>query len=265
MKKRSLVMILSALAVLGTCLMLTGCRSRETTRVAVSAPASEAPMGPRKILNWNGCRYAFLKNGSTYTLDAQDQGKKLGVLDRSILESPEENGEKDLAATFCLGGTVWEMKLWNPAFRVAVELDGSWYICENVDTLDGTPVIPKDYFAAADFENTVEAVEILDHMEQEVFLTLTQLQRNNMIELLSQAQPVSLTNEDYGPIGKAQREGESFRIRFQLRDGTDFGMYVIPGLDLLMLGDNQYRLPEAFAHCFQELFDTLPRQPLPMM
>ena len=198
--------------------------------------AGDSPMGPRKTMNYDGHRYAFLENGAEYNLEGR-MGEVLGVLAGDILADPETFGKADLASTFAQGGTVRVLEGKDPRVRVAVELEGKAYLCENVDTLDGSDVDLSGYLAAAKLEETAEAAEILDHMGLEV---LGQADPGDILGLLQKAAPAQLTEEGYAAIGQSQTAGESFRVQLKLADGTDFGLYLIPQLDLAMVGDNKY-------------------------
>ena len=259
MKKKQICLLACAAAVV-LCAVLAGGRQRQ---VQLTVPSGDSPMGPRKILNYRGSRYAFLENGAAYDLEAGDMEEELGTLQYDILADPEENGRKDLAATFALGGTLWETKLWDPDFRVAVELENSIYLAERVDSLGDEAVDLSDYFAAADFAHTARTIEIRDHMGREVLDTLEGQDRRAMLDLLCQCKAAELENEDYPAIGEAQRSGGSFRLVLKLTDGTDYGLYVLPELGLAMLGDNKYSLPEDFRQSFGERFGGLTQGPLP--
>ena len=74
---------------------------------------------------------------------------------------------------------------------------------------------------------------------------------------LAQSVPARLSDEQYQQIGQAQREGRSFRVTFDLADGTGYGFYVIPSLDIAMFGDGRYTTPADFSDAFGSFFDGL--------
>ena len=86
-----------------------------------AAPAVDAPDGMRKMMNYNGNRYVFLENGAAYSLSAQQLKAALGTLDYDIQADPQANGKKEFSTTFALGGTVYALADYDPAFRLAVE------------------------------------------------------------------------------------------------------------------------------------------------
>ena len=225
-KKQIWILVCAALLIL--CAALLG-RKPEQKQVHLTAPSADSPMGPRKMLNFRGSRYAFLENGAVYDLAETDMQEALGTIAWDILEDPEANSKKDLSATFAVGGTVYAASLWDPAFRVAVKLEDSFYIAERVADLEGT-LDPGAYFAAADFAEKAEKLEIRDHMGRETLDTLEGQAMQDLIAILSRCEPAVLTDEDYPAIGQAQREGDSFRLYLRLADGTDYSFYVIPRL-----------------------------------
>ena len=233
-------------------LLLSACAPAERPIALVEA-SMDSPMGPRKIMNFNGCRYAFLENGAVYDLEGR-MGKTLGVLTGDILADPKGCGGKDLASTFALGGTVRVLEGRDPGFRVAVELEGRAYICENVARLDGSDVDLGAYLAAAELGRTAASLEIRDHMGREVLKTAGP---DRILEILAEGIPAKLTDEDYAAVGRAQSEGGSFLLALKLTDGTEFRFYLIPELSLALVGDGRYTvtLPQAV----QEIFAALPR------
>ena len=256
MKKKRLWILAGVLLAAAAVGIVTAGHDRPVEPIVMEEPSQDSPMGPRKTMNYDGHRYAFLENGASYRIAGQ-VGQELGVLTGDILADPEANGREDLAATFALGGRVRVLAGYDPRFRVAVELEDRYYICENVDvTGDGTPEL-RDYLDTADFDETVEDVEILDHMGLEV---LAHTEPGWLLADLRKAEPAVLTDEDYAAIGQAQQEGKSFRVEFLLKDGTRFGFYLIPEMELAMVGDNKYTADLSR----KEIFEGLDQGPLPM-
>ena len=229
--------------------------------VTVGAPAASSPNGMRRFLNYNGLRYAFLENGAAYTLAEGALGENLGTLTLDIMADPRASGSADFAATFALGGELFTLTGYDPAFRIAVQLDGLTYLAESVDRLDGSDVDAAAYFKTAGFDRLTERVEICDHMGFEVLNTLEGEAMQSLLDGVAQSVPAQLTDEDYQSIGHAQTEGKSFLLKLHLADGTAYSLYVIPELGISMIGDNRYTLPAGFD---ASAFDGLTQQPLPM-
>ena len=251
-------------------LMTAGCAKKEEqaappviTPAASEAPAQSSPMGMRRFMNYNGHRYAFLENGMAYDLTEEHIKEKLGMLSLSIMEDPGANGSKDFATTFAEDGTVYSMTSYDPAFRIAVLSDDSYYICENVDTLDDSPVILTDYFKTAGFPETADSLSISDHMGREELKNISGKDMELLLEVLSRSEEAEFTDEEYQAMGKAQKNGESFYLSLNLKDGTAYRFYVIPSLGISMFGDNRYRLPEDFDKKCSGFFSDLEQKPLP--
>lgn len=226
------------------------------------APSSDQPDSPRKILNYNGHRYVFLENGAVYDL-GENIGEALGTITDDIFADPENNAKKDLASSFAIGGTVYSVDLYDTDFRIAVEFEGNYYVCENVDNLDGSDVNIAEYFKTAGFPETVDKISVKDHSGAETLYTLSDKETLSIIKHLSDVSPAELSNEQYQQIGHAQTNGESFILDFSLSDGTHFKMYVIPSLSIAMIGDNRYTLNQSFTDEFNDLFAGLKQNQLP--
>lgn len=224
--------------------------------------ASDVPGGPRKFLNYNGCQYVFIENGSPFALTQAHLSKPLGQLEYDILADREGNSARDYAATFAVGGTIYRMTGYDPDFRIAVEFEGNYYICEKTGHTDGSALDPAALFQAADFKRTVTGIILYDHFGREELGRLSGKDAKRLIELLAQASPAFLTGEDYEAIGKAQKSGESFLAAFQLADTTRYKLYVIPSLSLTMIGNGRYTVPEEFHPAFDSVFDALGQAPV---
>lgn len=211
--------------------------------VRQGAFAADAPAGMRKTFNYNGWRYVFLENGSTYLLEPEQLGEQLGSLDST--------------ANFAAGGTLIRVNGYDPLFRVAVEWEGDYYLGERVGAADGSEMDAAEYISAAGFEQNVEKIEICDHFGREALDTLTGKRAKQLLALLTEAQPANLTNQEYERIARAQSEGRSYRLRLLLNDTTQTGMYAIPSMSIVMIGDNRYVLPEETAQELEAMFEGL--------
>ena len=228
-----------------------------------AAPAADAPDGMRKMMNYNGNRYVFLKNGAAYSLSAQQLKAALGTLDYDIQADPQANGKKEFSTTFALGGTVYALADYDPAFRLAVEWEGNYYLCQRTGQTDNSPMDAAEYFAAARFPERIERVSIADHAGAEVLAEFPGGEISALIGALAQAQPAALAEEDYLAIASAQTEGASYQLLLELNDGTTSSLYVLPSLQIAMIGDNRYALPDSFSEKFGDLFEGLTQGPLP--
>lgn len=236
----------------------------ETEPIVQTAPASDAPNGMRRFMNWNGMRYEFLENGAVYQIPEGQLGEALGTLIHDIAADPEANAGKDLSATYALGGTVYELKNYDTQFRVAVEYDDGYCICQSTAFTDGTPLDPASYFTLAGFPDNIQAVSVFDHSGSSLLTQLPQKEMEQFVAALAQSVPAQLSDEQYQQIGRAQREGKSFRVTFDLDDGTSYGFYLIPSLNIAMFGDGRYTTPQDFSDTFGGLFDGLEQQAPPV-
>lgn len=235
-----------ALLALGSAGLWLNAAQPKTQPVRQGAPAADAPAGRRKTFIYDGWRYVFLENGSTYLLEPEQLGEQLRVLDST--------------ATFAVGGVLVQVNGYDPLFRVAVEWEGDYYIGERVGAADGSDMDAAEYLSSAGFAQNVEKIEICDHYGNEVLDTLNGKEAVQLLALFAEAQPAKFTNEEYERIARAQSEGKSFRLRLLLNDTTQTGMYVIPSMSIVMIGDNRYVLPEEPAKELVGLLDGLEAQ-----
>ena len=227
--------------------------AKKPAQIMQIAPSSDAP-GMRKFLVYDGNRYAFLENGATYSFEDGELSDKLGTLETDYMANPDENKNIDFATTFALGGTAYSMNSYDSEFRIAVEYDGNYYICENVDTLDNSPVDLKAYFEQADFYNKVSAINIYDHFETVEVNAIPDTDIKAMLEELTNSTETKPSNDEYQQIGEAQNSGKSFIIAFQLTDSTEYKMFYIPSMNIASIGDNKYRTTPEFNDKFGNLF-----------
>lgn len=232
-------------------------------QIQVAVPAQDSPFGMRKIMNYGGYRYVFMENGTAYALTSKHLDGVLGTLEHDIQSDPKNNSKKDFSSTFALGGTVYKMTNYQPDFRVAVKWEGNYYICQSVGLTDNTSMNIAEHFKAAGIPEIVNEISVYNHLGTELLAEIPAKEITPLIDTLSKAQPADLTDEEYQQIGKAQKEGESFQLFLTLNDGTIYKLYVIPSLEITMIGDNRYILPNEFSESFGHLFDGLIQQPLP--
>ncbi len=250
---------LAACAVLALCFAYVGIHRSPApvTPITQSTVAAEPPGGISRYLNYGGYRYRFIENGSTFDLEESLLAEPLGTLEYDIVSDPQTYNSVDFASSFAQGGTIYRMTTYDPAFRVAVELGGNTYICERTGPTDGSDWSVADYFAAADFQNIVTGISIYDHFGREELTRLSSKDVEQMLRLLTEITPATLTNEDYSKIGKAQTSGESFLVVFQLADTTRYKLYVIPSMSIAMINNNRFFVTDEFHSAFDATFAAL--------
>lgn len=250
---------LAACAVLALCFAYVGIDRSPVpvTPITQSSVAAEAPGGISRYLNYGGYRYRFIENGSTFDLDESLLAEPLGTLEYDVVSDPQTYNSVDFASTFAQGGTIYRMSTYDPAFRVAVELDGNSYICESTGPTDGSDWSVADYFATADFQSIVTGISIYDHYGREELTQLQGADVEQMLRLLSEVIPATLTNDDYSRIAKAQTSGESFLIVLQLADTTRYKLYVIPSMSIAMINNDRFFVTDEFHSAFDATFAAL--------
>lgn len=240
----------------------------ETLMDQSRAMTMSSPAGMRKLFNYGGYRYAFVGDGAPYDFSQFELTRSLGTLDTDILAGMDSGGDNeaaraDLATTFALGGTVYEIPGYDPAFRLAVTLDGQTYLAELAGRVDNEPLGAEYFFTVSGMEAAVRKAHILPHMGEEPLRSLGRRDARGIVEILSGSAAATLTNEDYENIARTQLEGGSWQLELALADGTNVRLYVIPELNLVSIGDDYYTLPEEFAEQYGGIFEGLEQQALP--
>lgn len=230
----------------------------------VLTPSVDSPTGIRKILNYNGMRYAFLEDGATFLLNNIELEKKLGKISYEISYDSKENLKDEYASTYAYGGTIYSIKNYDPSFRVAVVLGDNVFLCESVSNLDNSAIDLTSYFENAKLQEITEDIDILDHNGHTVLSTIKKGDKNLLLQLVASSLPASLEKHEYESIAKAQVNGESYFIRCNLTDKTTFDFYVIPNLGIAMVGDQRFFLPDNFLTECGGYFENLTQQKLPM-
>ena len=142
------------------------------------------------------------------------------MLEYDIQAGPQNNGQKELSATFALGGTVYALTDYDPEFRLAVQWEGKQYLCQKVGYSDGMPLDVPAYFEAANFPDMIAEISIYDHAGREQLKKIPKKQIVPLLEELEQVQSADLSDEQYQQIGRAQKEGNSYQLFLELKDGT---------------------------------------------
>ena len=222
-------------------------------------PPVSAPMpGMRKFLNYNGSRYEFINNGEIF--ENVSLGEKLGSLDIDIASNPAENNKLDLGTTFASGSEIYEVEGVDSFFRIAVNTPDGICIAQNVASVEGTFDIAK-LFESADFLNNTESIEIWDHFDREKLSEINEKDIESFLKEAALSKKAELSDEDYQAIGKAQSEGKSFRIVLKLKDAPDYKLYIIPEMNISMIGDSRLYLPDTFNESFGSYFADLRQGP----
>lgn len=185
--------------------------------------STESPMGMRKLMNYEGYRYAFLNDGESFKLKGEELEEELGQV-------PED-------ATFAQGGVIYTLRNYAPTFRVAIEWEGNYYIAERVAKADDSEMDIKAYVESMALENNLEKVVISDQIGMEVLKTLSEEEEMLLIENFSKAEIAQLESTDYEKMARAQSEGKSYKISLVLKDGTVVESYVILSMNYISVGD----------------------------
>ncbi|MGW9124063.1 hypothetical protein ACWGPW_03560 [Paenibacillus chitinolyticus] len=233
-----------------------------------SLPAS--PTGIRKLLTYNGYRYAFVDDGAPYKFTGTEPVKSLGTL---VADTGPETGknaegsdvEKDYTATFAVGGKLYEIPAYPSHFRIAVQYEQNFYLAEIVAKVNDSAISAKEYLDMSNLKKHVRDIHILNHAGNDVLKKMTDSASvESIVEGLYTAKTADLTNREFEGIAEAQSQGKSYQLKFNLKDGTGMAMYIIPELKIVSMGDSYYQLPDRFLELSGDLFKNLKQDALPL-
>lgn len=197
------------------------------------------PMSAQSYLNYNGNRYSFLDNGAFFDLS----GVKLGPIADSMQPA---NGE----------GTIYTIPGYDPGFRLAVEREGHYRIAQFAGKSDDGVIAADEFLALADLGRLTERVEIMTHTGTELLHAIEGKKNlQALIKAIGQSKIADdWTMEDERRLAVSQIAGNSFMIKFNLKDGTAVSMHAMPELKLATIGNGRYRLSERFLNDYADLF-----------
>ncbi|MWV45685.1 hypothetical protein GRF59_18895 [Paenibacillus sp. HJL G12] len=235
---------------------------------------SASPTGIRKILNYNGYRYAFVSDGAQFKFTGAEPVISLGTLDWDMASGIGQNGEKnnaknvaekDYAATFAVGGKLYEIPGYPSHFRIAVKYEQNYYLAEIVAKVNDSAITAKDYLDMSNLKEDTKDIHILNHVGDDVLKKVTDhASVESIVKGLYDAKMADLSNKEYEAIAEAQSQGKSYQLKFNLKDGTDMAMYIIPDLQVVSMGDAYYRLSGAFFKQSGDIFTGLKQEALPL-
>lgn len=238
-------------------------------QISQQTPVS-APTGVRKILNYNGYRYAFVSDGAQFKFTGMKPEKSLGTIDFDINQEIGKNDggkdvDKDFASTFAVGGKLYEIPTYPSQFRIAVKYDEHYYLAEIVAKVDDSTMTAKEYLDMSNLKEYAKNIHVLNHVGNDVLKKMTDhASMESIIEGLYSAKLADLSNSEYEAIAEAQSQGKSYQLKFNLKDGTFMAMYIIPELKIVSMGDAYYHLPDTFFDQSGELFSGLKQEVLPL-
>ena len=221
-------------------------------------PVSSPMPGMRKFLNYEGSRYEFINDGEIF--ENISLGEKLGDLEIDIASNPAENNRLDFGTTFASGSEIYAIEGVNSFFRIAVKTPDGICIAQNVASVEGAFDIAK-LFESADFLNNTDSIEIWDHFDREKLSQINEEDIESFLKEVALSKKAELSDEDYQAIGKAQSDGKSFRIVLKMKDAPDYKLYIIPEMNISMIGDSRLYLPETFDESFGSYFADLKQGP----
>ncbi len=131
-------------------------------------------------------------------------------------------------------------------------------------TNDSTMTV-KEYLDMSDLNKHAKELQVLNHVGNDVLKKLTDhASVESFIDGLYNAKTADLSNKEYEAIAEAQSQGKSYQLKFNLKDGTYMGMYIIPELKVVSMGDAYYHLPDTFFEQSGDLFSGLKQEVLPL-
>lgn len=216
----------------------------------------------RKFFFYDGSMYAFVNQLEDEEINKLKLGKKLDELKFDLNKEGDDYKERELLTNFLVGESLYEVEGYNPKFRLAVKSDGNIFLAEKVNNMNEKDLDLKDFFGVAELSKNTQTISIYDHMGIEELKKLDKAEAEKLIANIEKSKQENPTYEEFEKIARAQSEGKSFKLVYNFKDGTTFEMYLIPELETVSVGDNQYKLDEVAKKEIKDVFEGLKQTPL---
>lgn len=181
-------------------------------------------------------------NGGSYLVTSYDSklitqemiGEKIGLssafidfkgkVDESLLN-------KELANSIDEKAVFYKMKIYNDKFRILAEVNGSYYICENIQ-------ISKDVIL--EYKGFIEKATINNNSMTKEYKKIEKDNVLKLIDVFEKTIKAELSDKEYENIAQAQGEGKSYLLKILFEDGTSTKFIIIPELNLVSIGQEYY-------------------------
>ena len=207
-------------------------------------PSYGQQVGVRKFMNYKGYRYVFLEE-IPQNIDFSSLTNQLGQLESLLIFGETTDTAKEYATTFAQGGTIWESKDYNPDYRVVVEHEGQYYLCENVGRSDDTYFDLAHFFEAADFGERALGIEVSRRIDGIFITELDQQTSKALLEDISKSRFLETDQIPYEELASDEAREKSITLKILLSDETSLEIFATPSLRILSIGDNYYQISEA--------------------
>lgn len=215
------------------------------TGITISAPSSTQGMGMRKFMNYNGHRYVFLEDTYQVDIEEDDLIQALDTLETQLTYDGTSDPTEQLATSFAIGGTIWEVEQYNPSYRVVVALEGNYYLCENMGRSDDQVFNLSQFFDEAKFSDRVEHIEMAYRNDNEQIARLNKADSVFLLELISESEFLMPSEIDFETFFSE----EPIRVKVVLDDQTRLEMVIVLSQNIIGIGDNYYSMtPELEAY-----------------
>ena len=203
-----------------------------------------SPMGPRKIINYNGFRYVY--DNKLIPEQYIELGEELATISADLSIDPQGLATQDLAGTFAPGSKIHAVVGYSENFRIAVSDETGVYVCQVTDTVPAGELNLESFFKNINLIPDTEELAVFDHHGREFLKEIGMEDAQKLLTLISTATKAELSNDDYQEIGSMQVNGKSFSLECKLTGGSVYQFYAIPEKGLVMIGDNTYQVsPDA--------------------
>ncbi len=177
-------------------------------------------------------------------------GENSGYID--FMGGPDESlMSQELANSISEQATYYNMHNYNDDFRIIVEFDGNYYVCES------NIITPENILS---YTSNLENATVLSLHETVEYKDVSSDELAQLVEIFSELQEAELTNTDYEAIAQAQVDGKAYWLKGFYNDTTHTSFLVIPELSLVSIG-NQYYTSETLQQDIAFVFDGLPQEP----
>ena len=210
------------------------------SRFPVSTPSLTAEAGMRKFMNYNGYRYIFLDDVAEMSIAPASLLKSLGTLDIALDTNGKVNPTTPFSSTFAIGGTIWQLREYNPNYRVVVALNDQYYLCEKVGRSDDGFFDLSQFFEDANLYNRITNIDITSRTENTSISTLNAQDSSSLLKLIAESDFLLPSTIDYELLFSEASRLEALTLTLHFNDATQMMFFLTPSQNIISIGDSYY-------------------------
>lgn len=222
-----------------------------STKYNIETSIADNAIYPEMVI-YNGTSYLMTSNDSKL-ITQKMVGEKIGStsafidfkgkVDESLLT-------KEFANSISEKATFYKMNGYNYKVRILAEVNGIYYICENIKISTDSILEYKEIIKKATINNNSTTKE---------YKKLGKFDTLKLIDVFTKTIKAEISNKEYETIAQVQADGRSYYLNVFFEDGTSTKFIVIPELNLVTIGQEYYTF-DSLENDIGFVFDGLPQE-----